>query len=89
MNLKDKLHKKPSVRKVNVLYVSKKYGRKYWLLHAITIGHSCYGNWAYEFNAGKHTLRADSWDGNGYTRFNALIHPCNMLLTLRDIFPSC
>ncbi|KAB5561143.1 hypothetical protein DKX38_006100 [Salix brachista] len=50
-----------SVRKVSVMDVSKKYGIEYRLLHAITKGHSWYGDWGYEFGAGSFCLTADAY----------------------------
>lgn len=47
-------------RKISVMDVSKKYGMEYRLLHAITYGHSWYGNWGYKFGTGSYgtTLNA-------------------------------
>lgn len=36
--------------------VSKKYGLEYRLLHAVTNGHTWYGNWGFEFGAGSFAL---------------------------------
>ncbi|KAK1348655.1 hypothetical protein POM88_054955 [Heracleum sosnowskyi] len=38
--------------RVSVMDVSKKYGLEFCLIHAITKGHSWYGDWGYEFGAG-------------------------------------
>ncbi|XVF29809.1 hypothetical protein REPUB_Repub16aG0003100 [Reevesia pubescens] len=56
MNFWDRLCTALSVRKVTVMDVSKKYGMEYRLLHAITKGHSWYGNWGYEFGSGSYAL---------------------------------
>ncbi|XVF63452.1 hypothetical protein PTKIN_Ptkin09bG0088100 [Pterospermum kingtungense] len=61
MNFWDKLCTALSVRKVTVMDVSKKYGMEYRLLHAITRGHSWYGNWGYEFGSGSYALTQDSY----------------------------
>lgn len=41
--------------------VSRKYGMEYRLLHAITKGHSWYGNWGYEFGSGSYALTLDAY----------------------------
>uniref|UniRef100_A0A6M2ENK7 Zinc finger PHD-type domain-containing protein n=1 Tax=Populus davidiana TaxID=266767 RepID=A0A6M2ENK7_9ROSI len=56
MDFWDRLCKTLGVRKVSVMDVSKKYGLEYRLLHAITKGHSWYGDWGYEFGAGSFGL---------------------------------
>lgn len=48
-------------RKVTVMDVSKKYGMEYRLLHAISRGHSWYGNWGYEFGSGSYALTQDAY----------------------------
>lgn len=48
-------------RKVSVMDLSKKFGLEYRLLHAITKGHSWYGNWAYEFGTGSYALTQDAY----------------------------
>ncbi|XP_061375222.1 PHD finger protein At1g33420-like [Gastrolobium bilobum] len=48
-----------SVRKVSVMDLSKKFGLEYRLLHAITKGHSWFGNWGYEFGTGSYALTQD------------------------------
>ncbi|KAJ6349640.1 hypothetical protein OIU77_007092 [Salix suchowensis] len=48
-------------RKVSVMDVSKKYGLEYRLLHAITKGHSWYGDWGYEFGAGSFGLTVHAY----------------------------
>ncbi|XP_024031601.1 PHD finger protein At1g33420 isoform X2 [Morus notabilis] len=49
------------VRKISVMDVSKKHGMEYRLLHAITDGHSWYGNWGYQFGAGSYALTQDAY----------------------------
>ncbi|CAK9183641.1 unnamed protein product [Ilex paraguariensis] len=49
------------VRKVSVMDVSKKYGLEFRLLHAITKGHTWYGDWGYEFGAGSFALTQDDY----------------------------
>ncbi|XWS24679.1 hypothetical protein CRYUN_Cryun27aG0003200 [Craigia yunnanensis] len=61
MNFWDRLCTALSVRKVTVMDVSKKYGMEYRLLHAITRGHSWYGNWGYEFGSGSYALTQDAY----------------------------
>ncbi|XP_039037028.1 PHD finger protein At1g33420-like [Hibiscus syriacus] len=61
MNFWDRLCSVLSVRKVTVMDVSKKYGVEYRLLHAITRGHSWYGNWGYEFGSGSYALTGDAY----------------------------
>ncbi|KAG5247578.1 PHD finger protein [Salix suchowensis] len=61
MDFWDRLCKSLGVRKVSVMDVSKKYGIEYRLLHAITKGHSWYGDWGYEFGAGSFGLTADAY----------------------------
>ncbi|KAK6246699.1 zinc finger protein [Theobroma cacao] len=61
MNFWDSLCTLLSVRKVTVMDVSKKYGMEYRLLHAITRGHSWYGNWGYEFGSGSYALTQDAY----------------------------
>ncbi|GMI88677.1 hypothetical protein like AT1G33420 [Hibiscus trionum] len=61
MNFWDRLCTVLSVRKVSVMDVSKKYGIEYRLLHAITRGHSWYGNWGYEFGLGSYALTRDAY----------------------------
>lgn len=41
--------------------ISKKHGLEYRLLHAVTAGHSWYGNWGYEFGTGSFALTADAY----------------------------
>ncbi|RZB93496.1 PHD finger protein At1g33420-like isoform X3 [Glycine soja] len=48
-------------RKVSVMDLSKKFGLEYRLLHAITNGHSWYGNWGYEFGTGSYALTQDAY----------------------------
>ncbi|KAK7322429.1 hypothetical protein VNO77_25808 [Canavalia gladiata] len=59
MGFWDRLCGALSVRKVSVMDLSKKFGLEYRLLHAITKGHSWYGNWGYEFGAGSYALTQD------------------------------
>ncbi|CAJ1978272.1 unnamed protein product [Sphenostylis stenocarpa] len=61
MNFWDRLCTAISVRKVSVMDLSKKFGLEYRLLHAITKGHSWYGNWAYEFGTGSYALTQDAY----------------------------
>ncbi|KAE8699098.1 PHD finger protein [Hibiscus syriacus] len=61
MNFWDRLCSLLSVRKVTVMDVSKKYGIEYRLLHAITRGHSWYGNWGYEFGSGSYALTREAY----------------------------
>ncbi|PNT41065.1 hypothetical protein POPTR_004G134700v4 [Populus trichocarpa] len=61
MDFWDRLCKSLGVRKVSVMDVSKKYGIEYRLLHAITKGHSWYGDWGYEFGAGSFGLTVDAY----------------------------
>ncbi|KAH1105629.1 hypothetical protein J1N35_009397 [Gossypium stocksii] len=61
MNFWDRLCTVLSVRKVTVMDVSKKYGMEYRLLHAISRGHSWYGNWGYEFGSGSYALTQDAY----------------------------
>ncbi|XWS41215.1 hypothetical protein CRYUN_Cryun17cG0061600 [Craigia yunnanensis] len=61
MDFWDRLCKTLSVRKVSVMDVSKKYGLEYRLLHAITKGHTWYGDWGYEFVAGSFALTSDAY----------------------------
>ncbi|CAN1841886.1 PHD finger protein At1g33420 [Linum perenne] len=63
MNFWDRLCTALSVRKVSVMDVSKKYGTEYRLLHAITKGHSWYGNWGYEFGTGSYALTSGTYRG--------------------------
>ncbi|CAA6663934.1 unnamed protein product [Spirodela intermedia] len=49
------------VRKVTVMDISKKHGLEYRLLHAVTAGHSWYGNWGYEFGTGSFALTVDAY----------------------------
>lgn len=48
-------------RKVSVMDLSKKFGLEYRLLHAVTNGHSWYGNWDYEFGTGSYALTQDAY----------------------------
>lgn len=41
--------------------LSKKFGLDYRLLHAITNGHSWYGNWGYEFGTGCYGLTKEAY----------------------------
>ncbi|XP_065878712.1 PHD finger protein At1g33420-like isoform X2 [Euphorbia lathyris] len=50
-----------SVRKVSVMDVSRKYEIEYRLLHAITKGHSWYGDWGYKFARGSYGISSDSY----------------------------
>ncbi|MQL83399.1 hypothetical protein Taro_015899 [Colocasia esculenta] len=61
MDFWDRLCKMLRVRKVTVMDKSKKYGLEYRLVHAVTTGHSWYGNWGYEFGAGSFALTADAY----------------------------
>ncbi|KAG5223884.1 PHD finger protein [Salix suchowensis] len=61
MDFWDRLCKTLGVRKVSVMDVSKKYGLEYRLLHAITKGHSWYGDWGYEFGAGSFGLTVHAY----------------------------
>ncbi|KAL2606550.1 hypothetical protein GLYMA_09G233500v4 [Glycine max] len=61
MNFWDRLCAAISVRKVSVMDLSKKFGLEYRLLHAITNGHSWYGNWGYEFGTGSYALTQDAY----------------------------
>ncbi|XP_022718188.1 PHD finger protein At1g33420 isoform X2 [Durio zibethinus] len=61
MNFWDRLCTTLSVRKVTVMDVSKKYGMEYRLLHAITRGHSWFGNWGYEFGSGSYAVTQDAY----------------------------
>ncbi|KAJ7949628.1 PHD finger protein [Quillaja saponaria] len=61
MNFWDRLCTTLAVRKVSVMDVSKKFGLEYRLLHAITNGHSWYGNWGYEFGSGSYALTQDAY----------------------------
>ncbi|CAI0555967.1 unnamed protein product [Linum tenue] len=61
MNFWDRLCTSLSVRKVSVMDVSRKYGTEYRLLHAITKGHSWYGNWGYEFGNGSYGLTSETY----------------------------
>ncbi|CAN0891029.1 PHD finger protein At1g33420 [Linum grandiflorum] len=64
MNFWDRLCTALAVsRKVSVMDVSKKYGMEYRLLHAITKGHSWYGNWGYEFGNGSYALTSEAYRG--------------------------
>ncbi|MCH90552.1 PHD finger protein, partial [Trifolium medium] len=56
MDFWDRLCKTLGVRKVSVMDVSKKYGLEYRLIHAITRGHSWYGEWGYQFGSGSYGL---------------------------------
>lgn len=62
MDFWDRLCKVLAVRKVSVMDVSKKYGLEFRLLHAITKGHSWYGDWGYEFGAGSFALTVDAYN---------------------------
>ncbi|CAL5212062.1 unnamed protein product [Lathyrus oleraceus] len=57
----DRLCAAISVRKVTVMDLSKKFGLDYRLLHAITNGHSWYGNWGYEFGTGCYGLTKEAY----------------------------
>ncbi|PON34876.1 Autoimmune regulator [Parasponia andersonii] len=59
MDFWDRLCQTLSVRKISVMDVSKKHGMEYRLLHAVTSGHSWYGNWGYGFGAGSYALTQD------------------------------
>lgn len=61
MDFWDRLCKMLRVRKVSVMDMSKKYGLEYRLLHAVTSGHSWYGDWGYEFGVGSFALTADAY----------------------------
>ncbi|KAF2308777.1 hypothetical protein GH714_017728 [Hevea brasiliensis] len=61
MDFWDRLCAILAVRKVSVMDVSRKYEMEYRLLHAITKGHSWYGNWGYEFQSGSYALTPDSY----------------------------
>ncbi|XP_020214399.1 PHD finger protein At1g33420 [Cajanus cajan] len=61
MDFWDRLCAAISVRKVSVMDLSKKFGLEYRLLHAVTNGHSWYGNWGYEFGSGSYALTQDAY----------------------------
>ncbi|RDX67891.1 PHD finger protein, partial [Mucuna pruriens] len=61
MDFWDRLCAAISVRKVSVMDLSKKFGLEYRLLHAVTKGHSWYGNWGYEFGTGSYALTQDAY----------------------------
>ncbi|KAG4966697.1 hypothetical protein GLYMA_12G003300v4 [Glycine max] len=61
MNFWDRLCAAISVRKVSVMDLSKKFGLEYRLLHAITNGHSWYGNWGYQFGTGSYALTQNAY----------------------------
>ncbi|XP_027353736.1 PHD finger protein At1g33420-like isoform X2 [Abrus precatorius] len=61
MGFWDRLCAAISVRKVSVMDLSKKFGLEYRLLHAVTNGHSWYGNWGYEFGTGSYALTQDAY----------------------------
>ncbi|KAL5538969.1 hypothetical protein UlMin_043307 [Ulmus minor] len=61
MDFWDRLSESLSVRKVSVMDVSKKYGLEYRLLHAVSKGHSWYGDWGYHFGAGCYALTQDAY----------------------------
>ncbi|KAM7253145.1 hypothetical protein ACFE04_025763 [Oxalis oulophora] len=61
MNFWDRLCTTLSVRKVTVMDMSKKRGMEYRLLHAITKGHSWYGNWGYELKSGSYAITQDEY----------------------------
>ncbi|XP_058763633.1 PHD finger protein At1g33420-like [Vicia villosa] len=58
----DRLCAAIAVRKVSVMDLSKKFGLDYRLLHAITKGHSWYGNWGYEFGTGCYGLTKEAYN---------------------------
>lgn len=47
--------------------VSKKYGVEYRLLHAVTKGHSWYGEWGYEFRNGSYALTQEAYQNAVHT----------------------
>lgn len=61
MGFWDRLCATISARKVSVMDLSKKFGLEYRLLHAVTKGHSWYGNWGYEFGTGSYALTQDEY----------------------------
>lgn len=48
-------------RQVSVMDVSRKYGVEYRLVHAITKGHSWYGDWGYQFGTGSFGLTLEAY----------------------------
>ncbi|XP_050234524.1 PHD finger protein At1g33420-like [Mercurialis annua] len=63
------------VRKVSVMDVSRKYGIEYRLLHAITKGHSWYGNWGYKFERGSYALTSESYNKAAQILSNVSLAP--------------
>ncbi|XP_010538899.1 PREDICTED: PHD finger protein At1g33420-like [Tarenaya hassleriana] len=61
MDFWDRLCSWLRVRKASVMDVSRKYGMDYRLLHAVTRGHSWYGEWGYEFKSGSYALTRDAY----------------------------
>ncbi|PIA47031.1 hypothetical protein AQUCO_01400029v1 [Aquilegia coerulea] len=61
MDFWDRLCKTLGARKISVMDVSKKYGLEFRLLHAITNGHTWYGNWGFEFGSGSFALTIDAY----------------------------
>ncbi|KAF5205226.1 Phd finger protein [Thalictrum thalictroides] len=61
MDFWDRLCKTLGARKISVMDVSKKYGLEFRLLHAITNGHTWYGNWGFEFGSGSFALTVDAY----------------------------
>lgn len=61
MSFWDRMCAALGARKVSVMDVSKKYGLEYRLLHAVTNGHTWYGNWGFEFGAGSFALTLSAY----------------------------
>ncbi|AQK49253.1 PHD finger protein [Zea mays] len=49
------------VRKVSLMDVSKKYETDYRILHAITTGHSWYGQWGFKLNKGSFGITSEEY----------------------------
>ncbi|WCJ29027.1 PHD finger protein At1g33420 [Euphorbia peplus] len=75
MDFWDRICSSLSVREVSVMDVSRKYGIDYRLLHAITKGHSWYGDWGYKFARGSYGISSDSYTKAVETLSNLQLTP--------------
>ncbi|XP_072955688.1 PHD finger protein At1g33420-like isoform X2 [Typha angustifolia] len=61
MDFWDRLCKLLQVRKVTVMDLSRKHDMEYRLLHAVSAGHSWFGDWGYRFGVGSFGITAETY----------------------------